>query len=70
MNNPNPLLSRAHVTTFNLNNFKMIEAMGLKIMLFLLKLPADQRRPLMVCRPQFQKHRSTWVKVEVLQQWK
>jgi hypothetical protein len=29
--NPNPLLSKAHITTLNLNNFKMIEAMGLKI---------------------------------------
>jgi hypothetical protein len=32
MNNPNPLLSKAHLTTFNLNNFKMVEAMGLKMM--------------------------------------
>jgi hypothetical protein len=29
--NPNPLLSKAHLTTLNLNNFKMIEAMGLEI---------------------------------------
>jgi hypothetical protein len=31
MNNPNPLFSMAHVTNLNLNDFKMIEAMGLKI---------------------------------------
>jgi hypothetical protein len=31
INNPNPLFSKAHLTTVNLNNFKMIEAMGLKI---------------------------------------
>jgi hypothetical protein len=30
-NNPNPLLSKAHLTTLNLSNFKMVEAMGLKI---------------------------------------
>jgi hypothetical protein len=30
-NNPNPKLSKAHLTTLNLNNFKMIEAIGLKI---------------------------------------
>jgi hypothetical protein len=29
--NPNPLPSKAHLTTLNLNNFKMIKAMGLKI---------------------------------------
>jgi hypothetical protein len=29
--NPNTLLSKAHLTTLNLSNFKMIEAMGLKI---------------------------------------
>jgi hypothetical protein len=29
--NPNPLLSKAHLRTLNLSNFKMIEAMGLKI---------------------------------------
>jgi hypothetical protein len=29
--NPNPQFSEAHLTTLNLNNFKMIEAMGLKI---------------------------------------
>jgi hypothetical protein len=27
--NPNPQFSEAHLTTLNLNNFKMIEAMGL-----------------------------------------
>jgi hypothetical protein len=31
INNPKPLLSKAHLTTLNLNNFKIIEAMGLKI---------------------------------------
>jgi hypothetical protein len=30
-NNPNPQFSKAHITTLNLDNFKMIEAMGLKI---------------------------------------
>jgi hypothetical protein len=30
-NNPNPLLSKAHLTTLNINKFKMIEATGLKI---------------------------------------
>jgi hypothetical protein len=29
--NPNPQFSKAHLTTQNLNNFKMIEAMGLEI---------------------------------------
>jgi hypothetical protein len=29
--NPNPLLSKDHLTTSNLSNFKMIEAMGLEI---------------------------------------
>jgi hypothetical protein len=29
--NPNPLLSKAHQTIFNLNDFKITEAMGLKI---------------------------------------
>jgi hypothetical protein len=29
--NPNPQLSKAHLTTLNLNNFKIIEAMELKI---------------------------------------
>jgi hypothetical protein len=29
--NPNTEFSKAHLTTINLNNFKMIEAMGLKI---------------------------------------
>jgi hypothetical protein len=28
--NPNPLPSKAHLTTLNLSNFKIIEAMGLK----------------------------------------
>jgi hypothetical protein len=28
---PNPLLSKAHLTNLNLNIFKIIEAMGLKI---------------------------------------
>jgi hypothetical protein len=28
--NPNPQLSKAHLTSLNLNNFKMIEAMALK----------------------------------------
>jgi hypothetical protein len=27
--NPNPLLSKAHLTTLNISKFKMIEAMGL-----------------------------------------
>jgi hypothetical protein len=31
INNPNPLLSKAHLTMLNVNKFKMIEAMGLKI---------------------------------------
>jgi hypothetical protein len=31
LNNPNPLLSKAHLTTLNLSHFKMVEAMGLKI---------------------------------------
>jgi hypothetical protein len=29
--NPNPQFSKAHLTTLNLNNFKMFEAMGLRI---------------------------------------
>jgi hypothetical protein len=29
--NPNPLLSKAYLTSLNLSNFKMIDAMGLKI---------------------------------------
>jgi hypothetical protein len=29
--NPNPQFSRAHLTALNLSNFKIIEAMGLKI---------------------------------------
>jgi hypothetical protein len=30
INNPNPLLSKADLTTLNINQFKTIEAMGLK----------------------------------------
>jgi hypothetical protein len=30
INNPNPLLSKAHLTTLNLNIFKVIEAVGLR----------------------------------------
>jgi hypothetical protein len=30
-NNPNSQFIKAHLTTLNLNNFKIIEAMGLKI---------------------------------------
>jgi hypothetical protein len=30
-NNENPQFSKAHLTTLSLNNFKTIEAMGLKI---------------------------------------
>jgi hypothetical protein len=30
--NPNPLLSMTHLTNLNLNNVKMIEAMGLKVL--------------------------------------
>jgi hypothetical protein len=30
INNPNPLLSKAHLTTLNINKFKMIETMGLE----------------------------------------
>jgi hypothetical protein len=30
-NNPNPQFSKVHLTTLNLNNFKIVEAMGLKI---------------------------------------
>jgi hypothetical protein len=29
--NPNPLLSKAHLTNSNFSNYKMIEVMGLKI---------------------------------------
>jgi hypothetical protein len=29
--NANPQLSKAHLTTLNLSNFNMIEAMGIKI---------------------------------------
>jgi hypothetical protein len=31
INTPNPVLSKAHLTTLNLNNFKKIEAVGLRI---------------------------------------
>jgi hypothetical protein len=31
INNPNPVLSKAHLTNLNLNHFKMVEAMGLKL---------------------------------------
>jgi hypothetical protein len=31
LNNPNPLLSKAHFTNLNLSHFKMFEAMGLTI---------------------------------------
>jgi hypothetical protein len=31
-NNPNPLLSKAHLTKLNVSNLKMIEAMGLKLL--------------------------------------
>jgi hypothetical protein len=30
-NNRNPFLSKAHLTDLNFNNFKIVEAMGLKI---------------------------------------
>jgi hypothetical protein len=30
-NNPNPHFSKARLTTLNLNNFKIIEAIGLEI---------------------------------------
>jgi hypothetical protein len=29
--NPNPQITKAHLTTLKLSNFKIIEAMGLKI---------------------------------------
>jgi hypothetical protein len=29
--NPNPLLSKAHLTNLNLSHYKMVETMGLKI---------------------------------------
>jgi hypothetical protein len=32
INNPNPLLAKAYLTNLNLNHFKMIEAMGLKLL--------------------------------------
>jgi hypothetical protein len=31
INNTNPLLSKAHLTTLNLNYFKVVEALELKI---------------------------------------
>jgi hypothetical protein len=31
ISNPNPQLSKAHLRTLNLNNSKMIEAMGIKV---------------------------------------
>jgi hypothetical protein len=31
-NNPNPEFSKAHLTNINLNDFNMIEAMGLKLL--------------------------------------
>jgi hypothetical protein len=31
INNPNQLLSNAHLIKLNLNHFEMVEAMGLKI---------------------------------------
>jgi hypothetical protein len=31
INNPNPLLRRVHLKILNLNNFKKVEAMGLKV---------------------------------------
>jgi hypothetical protein len=34
INNPNPLLKKAYLTTFNFNHFKTVEAMGLKIIFF------------------------------------
>jgi hypothetical protein len=33
VHNPNSMLSKVHVTILNFNNFKMIEAMGLKLSL-------------------------------------
>jgi hypothetical protein len=32
LNNPNPQFSKAYLTLWNLNNFKMIEAMGLNLL--------------------------------------
>jgi hypothetical protein len=32
MEHPNQQFSKAHLTTLNLNNFKMIEAIGLKLL--------------------------------------
>jgi hypothetical protein len=43
--NPNPQFSRAHLATLNLNNFKLIEAMGLKI---------NASRPLSMALPPYQ----------------
>jgi hypothetical protein len=31
INNPNPQFRKAHLSTLNLNNFKTVEAMGIKI---------------------------------------
>jgi hypothetical protein len=31
LNNPNPLLSKVHLTTLNLGHFKMVEAKGLNM---------------------------------------
>jgi hypothetical protein len=31
INNPNPQFNKAHLTSLNFNKFKIIEAMGLKI---------------------------------------
>jgi hypothetical protein len=31
LNNPKPLLSKAHVTSLNLSHFKMVEAVELKM---------------------------------------
>jgi hypothetical protein len=31
INNPNPLLNKVHLTTLNVDNFKMVEAVGLII---------------------------------------
>jgi hypothetical protein len=29
--NPNPQFSKAHLTALNINNFKVIDAMGIKV---------------------------------------
>jgi hypothetical protein len=34
VHNPNPLLSKAHLTNLDLSNFKVIETMGLRIIAF------------------------------------